>query len=650
MILTERQSHMLERLLLTDDMLTAKILSEEFRVSVRTVRYDLENIEYWLEKRGAELKKVPRIGMKVIHKKNAVKALENMNLGARNVVFSFEERKIILLKELIYSDNIVTSDQLSETLMVSRSTVLNTIKQINEEIEEYEVVIEGIPHYGFILGGEEEAVRLYIMEIFVELVIKSYGNEILDKQRRILNGIQIDKIKDIIKQAKKEFNIRLTEIQEIKLTLKILAFVKRIKKDKTFADKNENFTIYKTTRIYSQANNIFCWIQQIYNIPYIEKEIAYFAHLLLSENVLAIANENYEIDEDHLTKVVAQIIQYVHEHLNIKENELETLHTELINHLRLTLKRYELNIVSKNPILEQIKAKYGDVFEVARKASKVFLDFYSFELSEDEIGFMTMYFVKSLEKSKTFIKKNIVVVCNTSKGTSELLATRIRNNIPEVNIKNIVSVIDIEKDKELLDEIDLVVSTIKIKNLNKPTIIVSPIITLYELSKIRDFLYLEGEYCGEEDSTDDYIDEALTNIMKKYIPQKNINPFYEEIKNLYMAGESSKNDVKKEHSQLLEHEFTGLILVEFGEMFQKLYPYGLNMEDFKKFYGLIIHLMMAIPRWKKGVFTEEKQISHYEKHHLKLFRMIEGTFKNINDKYNLNISKTEIISILRYLI
>lgn len=647
MILTQRQKLIVQRLLLSKKSITAKTLSEEFDVSLRTIRYDLEDIEYWVNENGAIIEKVPRVGIKILKKEKALEALSEMNLGD-NIILSPDNRKIIIVSKLVYSDEIITSEQLADLIFVSRSTVLSTIKEINEELLDHSISIEGKPHHGFKLSGEEGAIRLYIREVLIPLIIKVYGEEIFKASFNIFNKSECKKADEVIEYIKDEFNIRINTLEELKLKLIVLAFIKRIRLFKNVGKYEEEVTRYKTTKIYWQTINIYKKIQKLFNIPYVEEEIAYFSHVLLSENMFLINIEKEGVDEEKLNIVVEKIVQYVYEHLNIKENELETLNSEIINHLRLTIKRYDLNIISKNPILEQIKAKYGDVFEIARKTAQIFKEEYLFELSEDEIGFITMYFVKSLEKSKTYVKKNVVVVCNTSRGTSKLLATRIKNNIPEINIKDIVSVINIEKDKDLLGDVDLVISTIKIDNLHKPAIIVSPIITMYELSKIRDFLYLESEYMGEVNKEEEYIDEVLTNVMLKYIPKKHVSEFYKEIKNIGGFISNKKLDIKQENFFQFS-EFMGLILVEFGELFQRIFPNGLNTEEFRRVYGILIHLIMAIPRWQRGEFTEEKQLKHYEKQYKTLFKMIEETFKNIYEKYNLKISKTEVVSILRYL-
>ncbi len=50
------------------------------------------------------------------------------------------------------------------------------------------------------------------------------------------------------------------------------------------------------------------------------------------------------------------------------------------------------------------------------------------EISDDEIGYLTVYFQNTIEK---IIKRlNVLIVCTTGIGTSHLLKTRIKKEFP----------------------------------------------------------------------------------------------------------------------------------------------------------------------------------------------------------------------------
>lgn len=650
MLLTERQKFILRDLLNEEKSITAKTLAQRYNVSLRTVRYDLDNVEYWLNEKKIALIKIPRVGIMIQDKEEALKAIEGMEFNANEVLFSSRDRENIILLRLILAENPLVSEELAEELYVSRSTIITTIKEINEELKEYFISIEGKTNHGFVLLGDEKNIRRYIGETFAPFIVNTYKEKLYSLSEKLFRIEEINMADNAVLLLKKHANMRLNDAVSQMLKFRIIILIRRIKSGNVLKVNQEELSRYKTTKVYTQAQSVYMVLADNYGLPYEEGEIAYLSHMILAESIDVNPVNETNFDEEKLLNVVAEIVNVGFNHLNIRESEIETLSKELFSHLKITLNRFELNIIGENPILEQIKAKYGDVFEVVRKASVVFKDEYGFELSEDEIGFITMYFLKSLEKSKTHIKKNIVVVCNTSRGTSKLLATRIKNNIPEVNIKDIVSIIDIENDQELLEDVDLIISTIKINSIDKPTITVSPIITTYELTKIRDFLYLEDEYVSGGKDEENYIDDTLTNIIEKYTQKKNVGKLHKEIMSLIGSYSNNIKDTKEKENYSIQAEITGLILVEISDMILKLYPEGIDKEEFKKVCGIMIHIIMAIPRWQNGEYNPEKNIKSYEQKYPERFKIIEETFNRISDKYKIFIKRTEIVAILRYMI
>lgn len=94
---------------------------------------------------------------------------------------STTKRMAYILKRLIGQEEIITIDQLSEEMMVSRGTVSNNISTLRKIISDYEVEIIGKTNNGLVIIGEELDIRLiyvnYVMEYFPpELVTDSFKN------------------------------------------------------------------------------------------------------------------------------------------------------------------------------------------------------------------------------------------------------------------------------------------------------------------------------------------------------------------------------------------------------------------------------------------------------------------------------------------
>ena len=94
--------------------------------------------------------------------------------------------------------------------------------------------------------------------------------------------------------------------------------------------------------------------------------------------------------------------------------------------------------ILKGKILQDIKIEYADTFEDVKEATnRIFEEQYGQKLSDDEIGFLTLYFAKYIEQHPR--KINVLIMCASGIGTSELLKVKVKKYFPQLNIIDVVS-------------------------------------------------------------------------------------------------------------------------------------------------------------------------------------------------------------------
>ena len=150
------------------------------------------------------------------------------------------------------------------------------------------------------------------------------------------------------------------------------------------------------------------------------------------------------------------------------------INNELEKHIEPLMKRLNNNIHINNNLLEQIKMEYTDLFNVVKKASRVVFPDYELGIPDDnEIGYLTLYFAQAIESQPKRI--NIVIMCATGIGTSELLRIKVKNIFPNFNIVAVTSSNDLSVNE---DNADLIISTVKVsKQIKVPSVIVSALFT-----------------------------------------------------------------------------------------------------------------------------------------------------------------------------
>lgn len=167
----------------------------------------------------------------------------------------------------------------------------------------------------------------------------------------------------------------------------------------------------------------------------------------------------------------------------------ERLLTDLCGHIKPMLNRLKANLVVVNPLVDEIKNSYNDVFmETKRIIDEYTAKKYQVMLSDDEISFITLYVVKAIEESAK--KSKVLLMCTTGIGTAQLLKTKLLKAIPNLNITDVISSYSYRQDMSKYDqEADVIISTVAIPEQSKvPIVVVSPLFNELDLQRVKAFL------------------------------------------------------------------------------------------------------------------------------------------------------------------
>lgn len=170
MVINERCINILSLLNETKE-LTLKKLSENFKVHSRTIRYDIENINYILKSYNFNQIEKYESGVFVLNLKSSQLNLIINEFGG----ISSEHRKSYL-KFKIFSKDIVNLTKEAELLGVSRTTLKKDLDKIKEEFNLEKVEIKEIPSKGIKLIGIEDKIHKIFEEELYRIIKKDFSN------------------------------------------------------------------------------------------------------------------------------------------------------------------------------------------------------------------------------------------------------------------------------------------------------------------------------------------------------------------------------------------------------------------------------------------------------------------------------------------
>ncbi|MFZ7132566.1 MAG: PRD domain-containing protein [Eubacteriales bacterium] len=672
--LTDRQKHILQDLVNLGSPIAAKDLAKKFNISVRTIRYDTDAIEHFLNKKGYTLMKKPNQGIwiELTHQeKEMFRSIVKNQCSWERKILSKEERQYEIQLMLLKAGRPLTAEAMSNDICVSRTTIMKDLKQVKQEIQKYNLSLKSKPRIGYIVTGEENRVREYLVNMLIRnldkkdllqiLTNKVEGNEvkqskdfILDSLSGLSDTVKIKDIKEAISSGKMVCNFWIPDSSYVSLIVHIAVNIDRLLKGQNIVMANDRVKAVKDYKEYKIAEKIGQTLAEMYDVTLPDSEIANITVHLLSADLklrCLYADEMFD-NKISLKEVVDKMVSSTEQFIELDEKNILKLKEDILDHIKFTFKKYCLNIHQKNPLLDQIKTKYYDCFELANNMANVFKEMTDIEMPESEIGYIALHIVAQKEILRQSQKKRALVVCTTGKGSAKILAYRIRSSIPNIDIVDIISIFELEENKKVLDDIDFVISTVGLVLSDIPVIKVSPLVDNAEINRIKKFIYNDNtETHKSETGVEQYILNSIMATVGKYVSildnqmLKTELEFMAEFIVNNLANRTNRDTSHEEYSQRL-----AFMLVEVNEMIKDIEKQTQITFSLDNIWGLVIHLIMAMPRWESDKFNKEIDLGKYRREYQELYQIIESHLNIIAKKQGILIPEGEIIAIMRYLI
>ena len=467
------------------EYVTASELAKILDLNEKTVRTTIGKMRDSLDEYGIEIESKTRKGYHLlIYDKEKYQAFINNDecLSKNDIPNNSKEREEWLLDYLLKQHKFVRIDDLSEMLYVSRSTITNDIRNVEDSLKSYHITLIRRPNYGLHIQGSEFDIRNCMISQFkdnkwAQRFSDKEENELKEISKILLNNIQNQKVV-----------LSKSMIQEMTSCIYI-AKVRYEENYKITVSKNEVVhRIYKPC--IEVATNIVEELNEKFHIHLLDSEIYYIAINIAASsdyNVLEGELESGVINQAR--KQATQMLDCVYDmmHLDMRQN-LSLLY-DLISFLIPMDIRMRYGIIAKNPFAEATKKKYFFAYNVASQAVIPLKKTYFHEVPENEIAYLTSIFALFIEQEKDKKKKyNILVICATNMSTSKLLAYQYKKKFKKY-IDEVYTCEMYNLDSFDFSKVDYIFTTVEINRvLPKPVLGISAFLEDEEVEKISSIL------------------------------------------------------------------------------------------------------------------------------------------------------------------
>lgn len=575
-ILDSRLKTILLHLANATTVTTVKQIADEVGVSRRTVLRDLQEAEKWLNKNGFELQSKSGKGIKLSGDDSEKERLINLiSDKVPEVINMPRERQKMLLAELLQMKEPVKLYYYTSKFGVSISTLSNDLDKVEIWLNKYNLSLIRKAGLGVYVSGDEKDFRRAMISLLYEnlteeelmMIIKNTVPSIQTKEsiaqasvrNRLLDLIDRDsiaKIENVLLGLEKTLPYKLVESAKIALMVHLALVIQRIKNNEKISIDPTLLEQLKELYEYSVATNIVNAASKQFNIEIPEDEIGYITmHLNGARVYNSTLNEIKKSENSDLYDIANEMVGIAEKEFSVKFAEREKLLNDLVCHLDPALKRLQMGMDIRNPLLKKLKKLFPDAYKISSRAADVLRNRLSIVVPESEIGFLAMHFGAAIEKNKVETKKNIriIVACPSGIGTSRLLSARLQKEFKELEIVDILSTYEISIDHIKDKNIDFIVSTVPIQNCTVKNICVNPLLLEDDKFYIEQVIYGAGK--PKTGNSKRLGTKPLKNSIKHTVNYSNF--ILDIIKNnyFYLNEETSKvSHIISEISQLVSND------------------------------------------------------------------------------------------------
>lgn len=491
-----RQYQLTKMLCCTDEYKPMSYYAQNLNVSTRTIANDLDELNAIFLRYNLVLDRRPNYGV----------VLKGKGTDAERLMMDFDHifdadsvcetfaRQAEILKIIVLSEETVTYEKLAFSFCTSTSIVSKDMTKLREYENDHCQIISDVN--GTRVQGTEYGKQKLLRDFFNSYLNNCYPKCSLEDLGTTLGEYYpeavIAVVKDTLDSFQAIFKGKLGDYYLNSLFIFLITMATRKQSGKDLVvdyelSGRESVELLSNYYIAVEINERF---SERLGIQFTKGEIDYISYQLFMHKVELNINNKYLEDmfRGHISDFIARIGSSV----GLDLSKDQSLYDALMCHMIPMIYRVKFNIDIENPILNVVKGNYPVLFNLTWFHLNDLAKKFDITFSENEVSFITIHLQVAIERASS--KGYVVIVCETGLLTSELLVSRIRKNLPASVELNVIPLSKLTQED--VEAADFIISAIRLENIGKPYIQVSPVVTDEELKEVYDHYlkYSESEF------------------------------------------------------------------------------------------------------------------------------------------------------------
>lgn len=476
------------------DYVSVNAIAKALQVSRRTVYYDIDKINLWLEQAGlSHLEIVREKGLYLSQQeREKIQTMLESDSEDQVYIFSPEERIKIIICYVIYAQKAVYMEQFTDCFAVSRNTIFADLKEVTKKLKKYDLKLDYQPKQGYIILGDPVRVRALFILYFNEMETLFKSGVI-----RFFNQKQIQDYYHTLKKIEQTLEISYVD----GVLYSIAALVPLLYQHRTAIQ----FTDLKQTEIVKTQE--YALVQKYFSDLEPEEQIYLSLHLLGSR-VNLVPDEYFESDsKTYVYDLTKSLVSEFEKVACVTFDKREELERALFVHLNTSLYRYRYGIQIGNILGDDVMNEYPDMFAITKIAVKRLEKQIELPIPDSEVAYLTLHFGGFLKiPSEENEHLRILIVCVNGISTGNMIKREVHKLLPFAEIVGVVAAVHLINAQNICD---LIISTVKINSI-VPSITVHPVLTELDRRSILNHRLVAPRNVEIQK-------ERLFQIVKKYV-------------------------------------------------------------------------------------------------------------------------------------
>ncbi|WP_244182420.1 BglG family transcription antiterminator [Xenorhabdus beddingii] len=482
-----RLAHLFE--VIQAELLPQDELAKRFRVSSRTIRTDINELNDILHHYGAQISYKRGIGYDLrVDDHTLFASLPKQQQMIQTIPRTARDRVDALLLKLLLPSETIKLDDIAEAWCISRGTLQHDMSAVRAILSKYPLKLESIPRLGSQLQGDERAIRACLTDTLLNRFLRQMDRPLSRFRMDILAHIDIDLpyIEEVLQNSLRRFGIRLTNEGRQYLIFNCAASLLRIRY-RHLITQGEAIAQGEIPPLDSPIQRAVEEISTAFAL-FLDDEISHAeAHYLGRQ----IAVQRVPQHDDPVCRLLEgqhwanEILNDIHQSYHYDLRHDDRLRSDLAAHLSLLVNRLQHQISTKNPLLADIKQYYPFAYDVTVSALTRIEDQLPGSLNENELGYLAVHIGVGLERNYgTGNNRPIPVLLVTDAGNAiqRMIEAQIVREFPQLKLQRILPCH--EYNRLAYVEENFILTTLCLTAKNKPIIKISPFPTPYQIELI----------------------------------------------------------------------------------------------------------------------------------------------------------------------